>query len=87
MQKIVTGYDSSGSIKEREAGRVTDRSSPKPGLCYKPRFYMKMDRLDEDVPSQASDKEDVAYAINETKWATGAGSGQASMNSVRGMQE
>ena len=41
----------------------------------------------DQVPSQASDEEDVAYTINETKWATGAGSGQASMNSVCRMQE
>ena len=41
----------------------------------------------DQVPSQASDEEDVAYTINETKWPTGAGSGHTSMNSVCRMQE
>ena len=40
----MTEYDSCGSIKGQEAGGVTDGSFPNPGLCYKPRFYMKMDR-------------------------------------------
>ena len=37
----------------------------------KPRFYIKMDRSEEEVPSQASDKEDVVNTINESKWVTG----------------
>ena len=41
----------------------------------------------DQVPSQASDEEDVAYTINETKWPTGGGSEHTSMISVCRMQE